>query len=305
MPRAALLAAADGWHIAALARAFAAAGWTTERLDPTRMVGRVGEPASEGTAPRASHGGDDPQPTLNQAMRLEEFDAIVVRLVPPGSLDQIVFRIDALHLLADRGVVVVNHPRALERTIDKHWTTRLLDDAGLPTPRTVVTEKAEEAQAAFATMGDALVKPLLGSGGRGIVRVSDPDLAWRVFRALAQQRAVIYLQEFVPHGRHDLRLFVVGGEVIAAALREGASWRTNVAAGAVTRPHRPGAAEDDLARRAARAVGADYAGVDLLPSRDGSVYVLEVNGIPGWQGLQRATGVDVAAAIVGRLECPR
>ncbi|HUD71446.1 MAG TPA: RimK family alpha-L-glutamate ligase, partial [Dongiaceae bacterium] len=164
-----------------------------------------------------------------------------------------------------------------------------------------VTERPEEAQAAFATMGDALVKPLLGSGGRGIVRVSDPDLAWRTFRALAHQRAVIYLQEFVPHGRHDLRLFVAGGEVIAAARRDGASWRTNVAAGAAPRPHRPSAAEDDLARRATRAVGADYAGVDLLPAEDGRLLVSEVNGIPAWSGLQQVTAVDVAAAIVARV----
>ena len=57
----------------------------------------------------------------------------------------------------------------------------------------------------------------------------------------------------------------------------------------------------ELALRAARAVGADYAGVDLLPSPDGTVFVLEVNGIPGWQGLQQATGIDVAAAIVDHL----
>lgn len=279
MPRAALLAAADGWHLAALARAFAAAGWETARVDPTRLTGRTGGP---------------PDP-------LASFDAVVVRLIPPGSLDQIVFRIDALHLLADRGVVVVNHPRALERTIDKHWTSRLLDAAGLATPRTVVTERADEAQEAFATMRDALVKPLLGSGGRGIVRVSDPDLAWRTFRALQQQRAVIYLQEFVPHGRRDLRLFVVGGEVIAAAAREADSWRTNVAAGAAPRPHRPGAAEDEMARRAAAALGADYAGVDLLPAEDGRLLVSEVNGIPAWSGLQAVTDVDVAAAIVARV----
>src|SRR5262245_22076615 len=289
MPRVALLAAADGWHLAALARAFANAGWESVRIDPTRLVGRAGDGA------RLAGPGGAGTPSL------EDYDAVVVRLVPPGSLDQIVFRIDALHLLADRRRAVVNHPRALERTIDKHWTTRLLTEAGLPTPRTVVTERAEEAQAAFESMRDALVKPLLGSGGRGIVRVSDPDLAWRAFRALAQQRAVIYLQEFVPHGRSDLRLFVVGGEVIAAARREADSWRTNVAAGAAPRPHRPSPDEDELARRAARAVGADYAGVDLLPAEDGRTLVAEVNGIPAWSGLQEVTRVDIAAAIADRV----
>jgi RimK family alpha-L-glutamate ligase len=224
-------------------------------------------------------------------------DALLVRVIPPGSLDQIVFRVDLLHLLADRGLPIVNGPRCLERTIDKHWTSRLLQEKGVATPRTVVTEQADAALAAFRDFGDALVKPLLGSGGRGIFRISDDDHAWRAFRALEQQRAVIYLQEFVPHGASDLRLFVVGGEVIAAARREGDGWKSNVAAGAVAAAHRPDARQTALAVEAAAAVEADYAGVDLLEAEDGRLLVAEVNGIPGWSGLQQTTRSDIASAI--------
>jgi RimK family alpha-L-glutamate ligase len=285
MRKVGLLAAAEGWHLRSLRRAFAALGADTVRIDPTRLAGRTaGAPATPGA--------DRPWSDL---------DALLVRVIPPGSLDQIVFRVDLLHRLADRGLPVVNAPRALERTIDKHWTSRLLDDAGLPTPDTVVTERADEALAAFRSLGDAVVKPLLGSGGRGIFRVSDEDHAWRAFRALEQQRFVIYLQEFIPHGRHDLRLFVAGGEAVAAARREGDGWKTNLAAGARALPHRATAAQEDLAVRAAGVVGADYAGVDLLEAEDGRLLVAEVNGIPAWEGIEKATGRDIAAVIAARV----
>ena len=289
MRRVGILAAAEGWHLQELRRAFGACGAETVRLDPTRLVGRTHTSAAgSGGAGGAAGPWDD-------------LDALLVRVIPPGSLDQIVFRVDLLHRLADRGLPVVNPPRSLERTIDKHWTSRLLDDAGIPTPRTIATERADEAIAAFRALRDVVVKPLLGSGGRGIFRVSDEDHAWRAFRALEQQRFVLYLQEFVPHGRHDLRLFVAGGEVVAAARREGDGWKTNLATGARALPHRPGAEQESLAVRAAAAVGADYAGVDLLEAEDGRLLVIEVNGIPAWEGLGKATGVDIAAVIASRV----
>ena len=305
MRRVGILAAADGWHVEALRRALHTTGCDSVRLDPTRLVGRIDKdsgiaasfPAPSKTARHAAAG---------SAVPLERLDAILVRVVPPGSLDQIVFRIDALHLLADRGVRLVNAPRCLERTIDKHWTSRLLREAGVPTPRTVVAERSAEALAAFRDLRDVLIKPLLGSGGHGIFRVSDEDHAWRAFRALEQQRAVIYLQEFVPHGRSDLRLFVVDGRVVAAARREGLDWKSNVAAGAKARAHRPTPEQEDAALRAAAAVAADYAGVDLLEADDGRLLVTEVNGIPGWSGLQDTTSTDialeVARLVAGRIE---
>jgi len=167
-----------------------------------------------------------------------------------------------------------------------------------------VCEGAADALAAVRTMGDAIVKPIFGSLGHGMVRVSNPDVALRVVEPLEQVRSVFYVQRTVDHGGRDVRVFVVGGRIVGAIERTAPAgeWRTNVSRGGSVRPFDLPASWVQLALRATMAVGADYAGVDLLPSRDGTVFVLEVNGIPGWQGLQAATAIDVAGAIVGQLE---
>jgi ribosomal protein S6--L-glutamate ligase len=171
-----------------------------------------------------------------------------------------------------------------------------------------VCEGLDEAMPAVRAMladgGEVIVKPIFGSMGHGLVRLSDPDVAFRVLRSLDQLRTVFYLQRAIDHGGRDIRAFVVGGRVLGAIERwavEG-DWRTNVARGGSARAFELPSEWERLALAAAAAVGADHAGVDLLPSRDGGVFVLEVNAIPGWQGLQRATGLDVAGAIVESLE---
>jgi RimK family alpha-L-glutamate ligase len=226
---------------------------------------------------------------------------VLARIIPSGSLEQIIYRVDALHRLEDRGVRVMNSPRAIERTVDKFWTSALLEQCGLPTPDTIVCETAEEAFAAFRELGDAIVKPLFGSMGLGMVRVSDEEMAFRVFKTIEQIRGVYYLQRAIEHEGRDIRAFVIGGRVLAAIERRSEGWRTNLSRGGTARPVRLPEAWTALALRAAAAVGAEYAGVDLLPATDGTVYVLEVNGIPGWQGLQEATGVDVAGAVIEQL----
>lgn len=230
---------------------------------------------------------------------LETYDILFVRTIPGGSLEQIIFRMDALHRLENAGVRVINRPTVIERTVDKYYTSTLLEDAGLPTPRTVVTERFDEALLAFDELGgDVVIKPLFGSEGRGMVRVSDPDTAYRVFRALELGRYVYYLQEYVPHGCEDIRVFIIGGEVTAAMLRRGATWKTNVAQGAAAEPMRLGSGLREMSLRTAQTLGADYAGVDILPTEEGGYTVIEINGIPGWRGLQAATGVDVAERLV-------
>jgi len=228
---------------------------------------------------------------------VEGCDAVIVRGIPRGSLEQVIFRVDALHALVARGVACVNGPRAIERTVDKFLASALLARAGVPTPRTIACERPEDALDAFAELGgDVIIKPLFGSMGAGMTRVDDADVAYRVFHALALERAVYYLQETLPHGR-DLRAFVVGGRVLAAVERVGSGWRKNLARGARARPAELSVEQERLCLQAAEVVGADYAGVDLLGD-----YVLELNGIPGWHGLQLATGADVAAALVAHVE---
>lgn len=285
--RIAILSARPGWHTDELVRALEARGSDGVVLPYESLVAHLGR----GGASRLAAGAEN----------LDACAGVLARIIPAGSLEQIIFRVDALHRLEDRGVAVVNAPRAIERTVDKFWTTALLEQAGLAVPETVVCEDPEEAVAAFRALGDVIVKPLFGSMGLGMVRVTTEEMAFRVFRTLETIRGVYYIQRALDHDGCDVRAFVVGERVIGAIERRAAGWRTNIARGARARPMALSAAWAELARRAARAVGADYAGVDLLPARDGTVYVVEVNGIPGWRGLQEATSVDVAAAIVDHL----
>jgi RimK family alpha-L-glutamate ligase len=282
----AILGAGQGWHFAEMERALRARGHRAHDLRVAGLVARIGDP------PRLEAGG----------VALQDVGAVLTRIFPKGSLEQVIFRVDALHWLERLGIPVMNPATAIERTVDKFYTSALLAAAGLPTPRTVVAERMDDAMTAFRAMRDVIVKPLFGSGGKGMVRVSDEEIAHRVFRALDLERAVYYLQEVVPHGGRDLRAFVVGDRVVAAAWRCAEGWRTNVARGARVERACLTAEWHDLSVRAARVVAAEYAGVDLLPLPDGRVFVLEVNSIPGWQGLQSVTDVDVAGAIAERLE---
>ncbi len=280
-----VLAAREGWHTRELTRALEARGHTGTVAPYEGLVAAIGRRSG-----LRSRGAD-----------LDRADAVLARIIPSGSLEQIIFRVDALHRLEDRGVRVMNSPRAIERTVDKFWTSALLERCGLPTPDTIVCETAEEAVAAFRELGDVIVKPLFGSMGLGMVRVSDEEMAFRVFKTIEQIRGVYYLQRAIGHEGRDIRAFVVGGRVLVAMERRSEGWRTNLSRGGTARSIQLPEAWGALAVRAAAAVGAEYAGVDLLPAHDGQVYVLEVNGIPGWRGLQEVTGVDVAGALVDQL----
>jgi RimK family alpha-L-glutamate ligase len=285
--RVAVLGSTGGWHAERLERALTARGHACAFAPVTRLAGRI----DGGIAVR---GGE---------IALDACDVVVVRGIPRGSLEQVVFRVDALHALAAVGVRAVNGAHAIERTVDKFLASSLLARAGLPTPRTVACERPTDAMEAFVELGgDVIVKPLFGSMGLGMVRVDDRDVAQRVFRALELERAVYYLQETLPHAGTDVRALVVGERVVASIERVGEGWRTNLARGGRARALRLDGERERLCVRAAAALGADYAGVDLLRTNEGTDYVVEVNGIPGWQGVERTTGVDVAAALAQHLE---
>lgn len=280
-----ILTSSSGWHTDELCRAATARGVEPVLLPWEENVGRMGaEPG-----------------VRNSGRLLSEARGVLARIIPNGSLEQLIYRVNTLHRLEADGVRVLNSGRAIERTVDKAWTSALLQQAGLPTPDTVACEHGDAAMAAFRAMKDVVVKPLFGSMGLGMTRVTDEDIAWRVFQTVETLRGVFYLQQFVPHGGRDIRVFVVGDQVLGAIERSSTGWRTNFSRGGSVKPFTLPPAWADYAIRAAHAVGAEYAGVDLLPSDNGEIYVLEVNGIPGWEGLQSATGIDVAGAIIDRL----
>lgn len=278
MMRIAILSGGTGWHVQDALRAARELGHSADALDFRALHTGV-------------ECGSDP---------LAAFDAILVRTMPAGSLEQVVFRMDLLHEAAARGVPVLNPPRAVEVCVDKYLTTARLVRAGIATPATAVCQRADDALIRYGELGgDVVLKPLFGAEGRGMCRVTDPETMWRTSRVLEQTGQVIYLQRFVRHPGWDLRAFVIGGRVIASMRRvAGADWRTNVAQGGRAERVTLTADEERLALCAAEAVGCPVAGVDLLPGPDGELFVIEVNAVPGWKALAPTCGVDVAKEVV-------
>jgi RimK family alpha-L-glutamate ligase len=232
-------------------------------------------------------------------INLANFDAIIVRTMPPGSLEQVVLRMDLLAILESRGTLVVNPPKSLEAAVDKYLTSARLALAGIPTPRTIACQTWESALKAFETLGGkAVAKPLFGGEGRGISLISDAEMAHRAFKLLNQLGAVIYLQEYIDHGGADLRILLIGDAHFAVKRANPTDWRTNASRGAITTRDHPTAQQLDLARRAAKVIGAPIAGVDLVTDRDGKDYVIEVNAVPGWKATAKALEVDIAARVI-------
>jgi tetrahydromethanopterin:alpha-L-glutamate ligase len=286
-PRIAVITEEPGWHGAELRRALEA------RDTEVRFV-RLGDC-------RIELAGDEPGVVI-PGFEDRRPDGVLVRDVPGGTLEQVVLRLDVLHALRELGVPVYNDARAIERTVDKGMTSFLLRRAGVDTPPTWVTESREQARAFVAAENsngyDVVLKPLFGSLGAGLRRLSAgvelPDAS--------QCQGVWYLQRLVDTGRgtsgwHDWRVLVVGGSAIAAMIRRGADWVSNVAQGAHCELASLEPALTRVAVTAADAVGADYAGVDLVRDVQGRWQVLEVNGIPAWRGLQGVSPVDIAGRV--------
>jgi tetrahydromethanopterin:alpha-L-glutamate ligase len=225
-------------------------------------------------------------------------DAVVVRSMSGGSFEAVTLRLGVLHALRERGVIVWNDARSIERCVDKSTTSFLLARTGIATPAAWTTQSYEQARAIAQreTADGALVlKPLFGSQGRGLrlIRKAD-DLP----PADNIAGGVWYLQRFVGverDGFRDFRLLVVRGQVIAAMQRHSAHWITNVKRGGRPVDAMVNDEMTALAVKAAAAVGADFAGVDIVYDTEQCPTVLEVNSMPAWSGLQKVTPVNIAS----------
>jgi RimK family alpha-L-glutamate ligase len=230
-------------------------------------------------------------------------DALLVRSMSGGSFEAVTKRLGVLHALRELGVLVWNDARAIERCVDKSTTSFLLARAGIPTPPTWTTESRESACTIVlreAAQAPLVLKPLFGSQGRGLRLIRTPQ-------ELPQpdaMKGVYYLQRFMgvdQGGFRDFRLLVSQGRVVAAMARHAPTWITNVKRGG-----KPVVAVVDdqvrqLAVRAAAAVGAAFAGVDLLFDAGGQPTVLEVNSMPAWSGVQKVAPVDIASVLAADL----
>ncbi|MBL8821403.1 MAG: RimK family alpha-L-glutamate ligase [Planctomycetia bacterium] len=232
---------------------------------------------------------------------LHSYDALLIRSFPAGSFEQTLFRLSLLYHAKRSGQRIINSPASFEACIDKYATTARLQSAGLPVPKTICCQTIDSAMKAFQELGkDIVIKPLFGSEGKGIFRVTDEDAAWRAFSMLHQMGAVMYLQQYIEHGGYDLRVLVLDGQILGAIRRSHAyDWRTNLARGAKPDVVTLSPEDESLALQATSCVGTIIAGVDILHFQcTHSSYLLEINGVPGWKGFTQATGIDVATLLL-------
>ena len=285
-PRVALFTDLLDWHAAALLEAFDAAG---ARATAVRLADCGFDTEAPGGLLLPGDWGAGGLP-----------DAAYVRSLDGGSFEAVTKRLSVLHALDALGVPVWNTARAIERCVDKAATCFLLGRAGVPTPPCWTVEGRAAAAAVLAHAGgEVVVKPLFGAQGRGLLRV-------RRAEELPDEAAVdgvYHLQRFVEveGSFHDHRILVCDGAPFAAMTRRGRDWITNVQRGGTPEPFAPDATLAALAVRAAAAVGAAVAGVDIIRGRDGTPYVLEVNSMPGWRGLQTVTRTPVASHLAAAL----
>lgn len=267
------------WHAKRLARAMEARGATvvvttlTQCAFDTTRPGGLEIPGFESDLP----------------------DGAFVRSISAGGLEQITFRLGILHALRASGVRVWNDARAIERCVDKSTATFLFRRAGLPTPPTRVVEGAGRALLHAQDVNRALVvKPLFGSQGNGVMKADTAD----ELPPPETVGQVYYMQPYLRAADatdfEDWRVFVSAGRILSAMVRRSNSWITNVHQGAAPVAHQPCYEMQRLALAATKAVGADYAGVDLIRDASGELMVLEINSNPAWKGLQSVTQQDIA-----------
>lgn len=232
------------------------------------------------------------------------YDAILVRTMPMGSLEQVIFRMNALHMAHSMGVKTINAPKTLEISIDKWLTLDYCRRESIDVPATICCQDRDAAVEAYHLLGrDVVVKPIFGGEGRGIVRVDNDEMAWRVFGTLSQIGAVMYVQERLEHRGYDIRILCIGDEAYCVSRSTApGDWRTNISQGGQANRYEPTPQQMDIARKAKACIHADVVGVDILPTRDGRDVLLEVNAVPGWKGTQAALDIDLTSRVIQYLQ---
>ena len=271
-----------GWHGKQLTQAFAKQGFSSEFVSLTECKLNI-EPSKI--------------PVIIPGFEQTLPDAVFVRGVPGGSLEEVVLYLDILHALKLLNIPVYNDGHAIERSVDKAMTSFLLHQAGLPTPPTwVLRNRADAIRIAEDELkgGYYLIsKPLFGSQGEGIRRIEKmTDLFW-----LTASNGVYYLQRFVQcsgDGFSDYRVFVINNHAVAIMRRRGKSWLNNVARGAACEAINLDPIIAEIAVKAVEALAMDYAGVDIIQDVLGQYTVIEVNSIPAWKGLESVASVNIA-----------
>lgn len=215
--------------------------------------------------------------------------------------EQFCGRLWSVKAMEQNGVFVMNEISSWLAASDKLASLALMAKAGLPVPETFMSEDMYMAYKAAKRLGDVVVKPLRGAMGFGAFRSGNPDLSMHAFSSITNLSKPIYLQRYLEKsGGGDYRIVVIGGSAIGAEFRKGSDWKSSVAQGAKVSNARMDHEMEDIAVRAAAALGLDYAGIDIARTKDG-YFILEANPTMSWQGFRKATGIDVARLLIKHL----
>ncbi|OYY50879.1 MAG: alpha-L-glutamate ligase [Methylophilales bacterium 28-44-11] len=277
-----------GWHGIALSQAFAHRGYEAVFVELQDCLIDLSS--------------DLPSISIPQFESLPPF--AFIRGIAAGTLQQVITRLNILHMLKMQGTYIYNDAKAIERTVDKGMTSFLLKQHGIPTPATWVCESRQQAHAIIQTQlqqhAALVIKPLFGSQGQG-VRLIQPQDSYPLPRDLFVD-GVYYLQQKIETGAHnfDYRVFVVNNQAVATMQRSGEGWLHNVARGAQCTWVQD-VSIATLAESAAKALNIDYCGVDIIRDAESELWVLEVNSIPAWRGLQSVCTVNIAQLVVDDL----
>ncbi|MEY3826890.1 MAG: hypothetical protein RLZZ148_1707 [Cyanobacteriota bacterium] len=233
---------------------------------------------------------------------LENFDAIIPRIAASKTF----YGTAVVRQFEVTGVFSTNESQAISRSRDKLRCLQILAREGIGLPVTGFAHATQDIDGLIETVGGApvVIKLLEGTQGIGVVLAETNQAAKSVIEAFRQLEANILVQEYIKESRGaDIRCFVVGGKVIAAMKRQGAEgdFRSNLHRGGKAEKIKLTPEERSTAIRAVKAMGLSVAGVDLLRSNHGPV-VIEVNSSPGLEGIELATGVDVAKSIIDYLD---
>ncbi len=255
--------------------------------------------------------------------RLSDLDAVVVRDVGAGTLEGVSFRFDILRELEAEGIPVINSPEAIQNAANKYHASWLLAKTGLPVPETEAVQSSSAALKVVSGFGDAVIKPVFGYKGKDIVRVRDGEVLFsdrksqpvpveEALEALLAERGMLYIQEFIENPGRDIRAFVVGGKTVGAIYRRApaGSWVNNLSQGGSADRCVLTEEQKNLAEKAAKAIGAVFAGVDIIEGTEeesgnrsrNTQKILEVNGTPSGKGIFDSWGINPAVDILGYMK---
>lgn len=241
---------------------------------------------------------DDESPwLLYDGKKFPKYDVIIVR---PSILNNVHLYVSLIEQMELMGVMLFNRSEGILNAKNKIKTTQILDNFGIPMPKTVVVRRSDDLPQSAKLVGNfpLIVKDPFGSFGEGVtivesMRALKSFLNWKV-------TPIYLLQQFVKNSRgKDIRIFVVNGQVVGAMMRSAkrGEFRSNIELGGEGTPVEITEEEESIALRSVQALNLNYGGVDVMRGANGPV-VLEVNSNPGFKALEKSTGVNVAKSLV-------